>query len=199
MSGGLVSADPEDHAPPMSRDLDETLTEALEFTGAFTPEAFPWLTQHLDPLWIEEALLATGTATIRRRRLPAERTVWLMLGMALLRDLPITRGCEAARGCVAGWLERGHRAIARALCGAGVGSRADAVRNRLRSPTHQDGPHDPLASDAGGTAAITMMPLRPARTAQHVLAVSQPLGPQLGPQNRPDREPRAGEPRDWSL
>ncbi len=94
MSGGLVSVDPEDHAAPMSRDLDETLTEALEFTGAFTPEAFPRLTQHLDPLWIEEALLATGTATVRRRRLPAERTVWLMLGMALLRDLPIT---EVAR------------------------------------------------------------------------------------------------------
>lgn len=35
-------------------------------------------------------MLATGTATIRRRRLPAERTVWLMLGMAVMRDLPIS-------------------------------------------------------------------------------------------------------------
>jgi len=48
------------------------------------------LVKHLDPAWIEEALLATGTATIRRRRLLADRTVWLVLGMALLRDLPIT-------------------------------------------------------------------------------------------------------------
>jgi hypothetical protein len=76
------------------KDFDETLTEALEFTAAFTPEAFPNLVKHLDPVWVEEALLATGTATIRRRRLPADRTVWLMLGVALLRDLPVT---EVAR------------------------------------------------------------------------------------------------------
>jgi hypothetical protein len=75
-------------------EFEESLTEALEFTATFTPEAFPRLSQHLDPAWIEEALQTTGTATIRRRRLPAERTVWLMLGMAVLRDLPIT---EVAR------------------------------------------------------------------------------------------------------
>jgi hypothetical protein len=38
---------------------------------------------------IEEALAATGTATIRKRRLPAERTVWLLLGMSVMRDVPI--------------------------------------------------------------------------------------------------------------
>ena len=75
-------------------DFEETFTEALEFTAAFTPEAFPRLIQQFDPVWIEEAVQTTGTATIRRRRLPAERTVWLMLGMALMRDLPIT---EVAR------------------------------------------------------------------------------------------------------
>lgn len=70
--------------------IQETFTEALEFTSEFTPRAFPNLTKHLDPLWVDEALLATGTATIRRRRLPAEQTVWLLLGMAVMRDLPIT-------------------------------------------------------------------------------------------------------------
>jgi hypothetical protein len=94
VSGEVVSVVPEDHAASIVTDFDETFTEALEFTAAFTPEAFPNLIRHLDPAWIEEALLATGTATVRRRRLPAERTVWLMLGMALLRDLPIT---EVAR------------------------------------------------------------------------------------------------------
>jgi len=69
--------------------VQETFTEALEFTSEFTPRAWPNLTQHLDPAWVDEALLATGTATIRRRRLPAERTVWLMLGMAVMRDLPV--------------------------------------------------------------------------------------------------------------
>jgi len=69
--------------------VQETFAEALEFTSDFTPKAFPTLTQHLNPAWIEEALLATGTATVRRRRLPAEQTVWLLLGMAVMRDLPI--------------------------------------------------------------------------------------------------------------
>jgi hypothetical protein len=71
-------------------DFKETLTEALELTASFTPEAFPKLAQHLDPIVVEEALLATGTATIRRRRLPADRTVWLVIAMALLRDWPIS-------------------------------------------------------------------------------------------------------------
>jgi hypothetical protein len=43
----------------------------------------------IDPEWIEEALEATGTATLRRRRLPAEQVVWLVLGMALYRRRPI--------------------------------------------------------------------------------------------------------------
>jgi len=70
--------------------VQETFTEALEFTSDFIPTSFPNLAKHLDPVWIEEALAATGTATLRRRRLPAEQTVWLVLGMALRRDLPIT-------------------------------------------------------------------------------------------------------------
>lgn len=69
--------------------VQETFTEALEFTSDVLPKAWPNLIEHLDPAWIEEALLATGTATIRKRRLPAERTVWLMLGMAVMRDMPI--------------------------------------------------------------------------------------------------------------
>lgn len=44
---------------------------------------------HLDPEWIEEALTATGTATLRKRRLPADQVLWLVLGMATMRDRPI--------------------------------------------------------------------------------------------------------------
>lgn len=43
----------------------------------------------IDPTWVLEALSTTGTATLRRRRFPAEQVVWLVLGMALFRDLPI--------------------------------------------------------------------------------------------------------------
>lgn len=69
--------------------VQETFTEALEFTSEFTARAWPNLIKHFDPVWVEEAVVATGTATIRRRRLPAEQTVWLVLGMAVMRDLPI--------------------------------------------------------------------------------------------------------------
>jgi hypothetical protein len=75
-------------------DLEEKWAEALEFTSEFTPEAFGRLTESLDPTWFEEALLTTGTGTIRRRRLTAERMMWLILGISLLRNWPIT---EVAR------------------------------------------------------------------------------------------------------
>jgi Insertion element 4 transposase N-terminal/Transposase DDE domain len=74
--------------------IEESFVEALEYTAQITPQAFPRLTQHLDAAWIEEALVSTGTATLRKRRLPAEQTIWLLLGMALIRDQPIT---EVAR------------------------------------------------------------------------------------------------------
>ena len=49
------------------------------------------LRSHVKPEWIEEALAATGTASLRRRRMPAEQVLWLVLGMALLRNESIER------------------------------------------------------------------------------------------------------------
>jgi hypothetical protein len=79
-----------------------------------TPEAFESFPRPIDPAWIREALEATGTASLRRRRLPAEQVVWLVLGMALFRDraiaevaatldiaLPARRGPTAAPSAVA--------------------------------------------------------------------------------------------------
>ena len=48
----------------------------------------------MDPDWIEAALRATGTASIRRRKLPAEQVVWLVLGMCLMMDRSIVEVCE---------------------------------------------------------------------------------------------------------
>ena len=48
--------------------------------------SFDIFCQSLDPAWIEAALSATGTASVRRRKLPAERVVWIVLGMGLLAD-----------------------------------------------------------------------------------------------------------------
>jgi len=68
--------------------LESALTDVADFG---LPEKFDQLKLHLDPAWIEEALQLAGTATIRRRRLPAEQVIWLVIGMALFRDVPIER------------------------------------------------------------------------------------------------------------
>jgi hypothetical protein len=63
---------------------------ALAATATYAkPEQFETFRRHLDGAWIEEALTITGTATVRRRRLPVEEVVWVVLGMALFRDRPI--------------------------------------------------------------------------------------------------------------
>src|ERR1700676_4827777 len=51
--------------------------------------SFSLFAQSLDKSWVEQALQATGTATVRRRKLPAEYVVWLVIGMAMLRDRSI--------------------------------------------------------------------------------------------------------------
>ena len=58
------------------------------------PPSLDALKGHLDPLWIEEALGYAGTASIRRRRLPAEQVVWLIIGMALYRGESIEQVVE---------------------------------------------------------------------------------------------------------
>lgn len=52
-------------------------------------ETFDDFRRNIDPAWIDQALEATGTASMRRRRLPAEQVIWLVLGMALFRDRAI--------------------------------------------------------------------------------------------------------------
>lgn len=70
-------------------EIELRFEEALALTAKVGPENFANFARHLDAAWIDEALLTTGTATLRKRRLPAERVVWLVIGMALIRDRPI--------------------------------------------------------------------------------------------------------------
>lgn len=66
------------------------LKTALECVASVpAPEEFSQFAQDVAPEWIEEALTATGTATLRRRRLPVEQMVWVVIGMALFRNRPI--------------------------------------------------------------------------------------------------------------
>jgi len=46
--------------------------------------------RHLPVRWVEQAIGATGKASIRRRRLPAEQVVWLVIALALYRHQSIS-------------------------------------------------------------------------------------------------------------
>lgn len=63
--------------------------QSLAVVAEFTPEAFEDLRRNIDPEWVVQSLEATGTATVRNRRMPAEQVVWLVIGMALFRNRSI--------------------------------------------------------------------------------------------------------------
>jgi hypothetical protein len=68
------------------------LGEAIEALGAGErPASFEQFSAALDPQWIADVLAATGTASVRRRKLPAEHVMWLVIGMGLLRDRSIAQ------------------------------------------------------------------------------------------------------------
>lgn len=82
--------------------------------GTIVPEQFDRFRQQIDPEYVERALTVTGTATMRRRRLPADQVLWLVIGMGLMRNesiervvalldlaLPTTDGQLVARSAIA--------------------------------------------------------------------------------------------------
>ena len=89
------------------------LEQAFSLVPEFLPADFEQFSRHLSADYVEDALMATGTATVRRRRLPAEAVVWLLIGIALMRNeamarvaallgiaLPSTRGQLVARSAL---------------------------------------------------------------------------------------------------
>ncbi len=67
------------------------LTHWLLDTDTFAnPESLSTFQKDLPLEWIEEALHKTNKASIRKRKLPAELVVWLVIGMGLFRDRSIT-------------------------------------------------------------------------------------------------------------
>jgi hypothetical protein len=61
----------------------------LDYSATLAPQEFERFASLIDPDWIDEALRQTGTVSMRRRRLPAERMVWLVIGLAMFRNEPI--------------------------------------------------------------------------------------------------------------
>lgn len=66
-----------------------SLEAELALTNEVLPEQAKSSFDHLEVKWIEEALAETGAASVRTRRLPAEQMVWLVIGMAMMRNRSI--------------------------------------------------------------------------------------------------------------
>lgn len=66
-----------------------SFAERLDFLVAAGDHAFSELAVHLDSEWFSEALKASDFVDARRRRLPAEQVMVLVLAMAIFRDRSI--------------------------------------------------------------------------------------------------------------
>jgi len=58
----------------------------LSLGSGVLPESFDGLKSELPLDWIRQCLSAHGIATLRRRKLPAENVVWMIVGLALFRN-----------------------------------------------------------------------------------------------------------------
>jgi hypothetical protein len=66
-----------------------SLQEDLEILASCVPESVAAMRGRLPDALLREAFELTGTATLRKRRLPAEQVVWLILGMAIMSEKSI--------------------------------------------------------------------------------------------------------------
>jgi hypothetical protein len=91
----------------------QVLEEVLETASRVDAQSLERLAQGLPQEWIKASLEQSGVASLRRRRLPAEQVIWLVIGMALMRgrsidDIatkleiarPSTTGREVARSAL---------------------------------------------------------------------------------------------------
>lgn len=71
------------------------LAEHLQIAAAYNySESIDSFQKNIPHEWIEQALNQTGKAAVRRRRFPAEQAVWLVLGIALMRNRSISDVCD---------------------------------------------------------------------------------------------------------
>jgi hypothetical protein len=63
-------------------------------------------TQNIPVEWVASALELSSQASIRRRPLPSDQVLWLVLGMALFRDEPVHEVARRLNICAQGWASK---------------------------------------------------------------------------------------------
>ena len=67
------------------------LSQALNFMTQSSPSSIETLCDVLPLELIKKALEQTDTVTFRKRKLPLESMVWLVIGMAIYNDKPLSQ------------------------------------------------------------------------------------------------------------
>jgi hypothetical protein len=76
--------------------------DLLDLGDLFNFSDLSTFTQNIPVEWVASALNLSAQATIRRRRLPADQVLWLVLGMALFRDEPVHEVARRLNICAQG-------------------------------------------------------------------------------------------------
>lgn len=76
--------------------------DLLDLSDLFNFSDLSTFTHNIPVEWVESALRLSHTATIRRRRLPTDQVLWLVLGMAIFRDEPVHEVARRLNICAQG-------------------------------------------------------------------------------------------------
>ncbi|WP_430523634.1 IS4 family transposase, partial [Xanthomonas bromi] len=76
--------------------------QLLDLGDLFNFSDLSTFTQNIPVEWVSSALELSANASIRRRRLPSDQVLWLVLGMALFRDEPIHEVARRLNICAQG-------------------------------------------------------------------------------------------------
>ncbi len=71
-----------------------SLVEKLQRLRTGQPAEISRFAASLDPTLLEQCLTACGKASMRTRKLPAAKAIWVVIGMALFSDSSIQRVIE---------------------------------------------------------------------------------------------------------
>lgn len=76
--------------------------QLLDLGDLFNFSDLSTFTQNIPVEWVSSALELSANASIRRRRLPSDQVLWLVLGMALFRDEPVHEVARRLNICAQG-------------------------------------------------------------------------------------------------
>ncbi|MEC7472174.1 MAG: transposase domain-containing protein, partial [Pseudomonadota bacterium] len=76
--------------------------QLFDLSDLFNFSDLSTFTQNIPVEWVASALNLSAQATIRRRRLPSDQVLWLVLGMALFRDEPVHEVARRLNICAQG-------------------------------------------------------------------------------------------------